>query len=185
MSIFDDMRNLASIFLSCVLLNTHGLNAQQYETRQLLSKGHWQVSLTHNTQQGNLWCDASTVNNRNQRFGITAYDQGELALFIFDQGWSLRKRSVRFLIDIDYNRWTIDGIADGIGVSLVFVDVDKATRFLKQLMRGNAVAVYNDTERRIATFSLSGSSAAISTLMDCWNRIAIASDPFTDNTDPF
>ncbi|MEO0744035.1 MAG: hypothetical protein AAFY49_01685, partial [Pseudomonadota bacterium] len=91
---------------------------------------------------------------------------------------------VRFLVDIDCSRWTMDGNAKDIGVSLQMTDNQKSVEFLKQLQRGNAVAVLNDAERRLATFSLSGSFAAILSLFECWDAIDI-SDPFTDQKDPF
>ncbi|MFD1341104.1 hypothetical protein [Litorisediminicola beolgyonensis] len=42
----------------------------------------------------------------------------------------------------------------------------------------------NQDERRIATFTLAGSKAALLKLMDCGRSIA-PDDPFTSRADPF
>lgn len=124
------------------------------------------------------------MNRANQTFSITAYDNGGLTLFVFDPNWDIRKRAVRFLIDVDYERWTIDGSAEGISVSLTMDEPNKSVRFLSQVSQGSALAVLNQDERRIALFSLAGSSAALTKLVECSNRIKL-SDPFQSKIDPF
>lgn len=107
-----------------------------------------------------------------------------MALFVMDHNWALAKRPVRFLIDIDYSRWVIDGTANEISVSLNFSDASKTISFLEQLQASSAVAVYNQTEDRLATFSLAGSRRALEELMACWDRIQ-KRDPFRTSKDPF
>lgn len=173
------------LFIVSVLFIDHSTAfADQYDSRKLFGKGAWSVELTHNTVNGNLWCEATTTNKSEQQFGVVAYDNREIALFVIDRSWDIAMRPVRFLVDIDYSRWTIDGTGNGIAVSLTMRDADKAYKFLSELMAGNAVAVMNGDERRLATFSLSGSFAAASKLFECWERIA-NSDPFTNSSDPF
>jgi len=105
-------------------------------------------------------------------------------MFVFDNSWNISDRPIRFLIDVDYSRWTMDGQGSGIGISLTMSDPEAAGRFLVELMEGRAIAVMNDDTRRLATFSLRGSSAAISELFDCWDSIS-DTDPFRTSTDPF
>lgn len=172
------------VYLSLLILIPGFAFAERYETETLFRKGAWLVEITADTADSSLWCTAKTDNRARQSFSITAYDNRQLVLFIFDDNWKLRERSVRFIVDVDYSRWTVDGSASGIGVSSYMSDVDKAVRFLRQIKKGNAVAVYNDNLQRLATFSLSGSSAAIDALFDCWSKID-RSDPFGDGSDPF
>ncbi|QFT96483.1 hypothetical protein FIU85_04140 [Roseovarius sp. THAF8] len=159
--------------------------ADEYDERKLFAKGAWEVELTHNTSSGSLWCSADTFNRNSQSMSIVAYENNSLALFLFDQDWSLTPRPVRFFLDIDYSRWDMTGNAEDIGVSLQMTDAQAAIKFLKELKKGSAVAVYTVEERRLATFSLSGSSAAITSLFECWKYITKDKDPFGGNADPF
>lgn len=165
----------------CLAALSGAAHAQPFDTQRLFSRGAWSVEMTHDTADGDLWCVAATRNARGQFFALTAFDSGSIALLVTDPGRQLTPRAVRFLVDIDYSRWTIEGTARDIGVSIVMNDAPQAARFIRQLQRGNAVAVLNDPGQRLATFSLRGSWAAITALMTCWNRIT----PPGGSTDPF
>lgn len=158
----------------------------KFDSKVLFSKGAWSVKLTHDSSDGSLWCSGQAKNRNGQTFVIAVYENSQMSLFIFDDTWNISPRKVRFLIDIDYARWTMDGRGDGFSVSLAMNDAEKSAKFLTELMQGNAVAVMNSEERRLAVFSLSGSYAAITNLFDCWESIAQSStDPFLSQSDPF
>lgn len=179
--------------LSTVLCFLFGLvlhAEERYEHNTLFQKGSWSVFLTYDTEDGDFWCVAETENRRAQSLNLVTYPNDQMTFFVFDESWNIAKRPVRFLVDIDYSRWTIDGTGDGIGVSLTMNEPDKAAKFVQELMEGNAVTILSADEHRLATFSLSGSFAAISNLMQCWDRISdddpfTSSDPFTGTSDPF
>lgn len=167
------------------------VGAEPFESETLFSKGAWEVEITFDTEDSTFWCEAATDNRANQSFSIVAYDTGTAAIFVFDPRWNLSERSIKFLIDIDYSRWEISGRGSGRSVSSFMHDGEKAGKFLKELSQGNAVAIYNSDEKRLATFSLSGSSAALNALMECWTAIRpngadhTSSDPFRSSKDPF
>ncbi len=175
------MWRILVLFLG-LALSAQVAGADQYDTTRLFTRGAWYVDLTHDTSDGELWCSGETRNNEAQTFSITTYDDGTAVLFVFDDRWDLTPRNVDFLVLVDRERWTISGDASGIAISVTLDDKDKADEFLLDLARGNSVSVANTDERRIAAFSLSGSSAALSTLMDCWDSILLAppskKDPF-------
>lgn len=177
-------RFLIPLFLSCAA-SVATAQQNEYESQTLFSKGAWEVEITYNTVAKNVWCSASTYNRFAQSFNIVAYDSGGLGLFVFDDSWDLKPRPVNFIVDIDYSRWTISGQASDTGVSANLTDIEKTKKFLGELQRGSAVAIYNEKVQKLSTFSLNGSSAALLSLMDCWNKIAKPSDPFEDNSDPF
>lgn len=154
------------------------VSAEDYDTRTLMRRGQWQVDVTYSASADAFWCTAGTENSLNQRFNLVAYQNEGFALFVFDPRWSLEPRAVRFLVDIDRSRWTIDGTGEGVGISLNMTDAETAVKFLVQLKRGNTAYVYNDRQQQQASFSLSGSSAAIDALFDCWDRITGTPDPF-------
>jgi len=159
-------------------------SADEFDSKTLFRKGAWAVELTHNTSNGRLWCTARTDNNFGQTFSLTAYQNSQLTLFVFDNSWNIASRPLRFFVDVDYSRWTMDGQGDNISVSLTMNDPKTAVDFLEDLMAGNAVSVSNANEQKLAVFSLSGSYAAITNLFSCWESID-NSDPFTSNADPF
>ncbi len=158
--------------------------AQRYESQTLFSRGDWIVEITHDSSDGSLWCSAQSNNSAGQTFSLTAYQPNSLTLFVFDRSWNIAERPLRFLVDVDYSRWTMDGNGSGIGISLTMSEAEAAGRFLTELMEGRAVAVMNSDERRLAVFSLRGSSAAITSLFDCWDSIS-ETDPFRTSSDPF
>ena len=158
--------------------------AQRYDSQTLFGRGDWVVELTHDTTDGALWCNAKTSNRNGQSFALTAYQSNTLTLFVFDNSWDIADRPLRFLIDNAYSRWTMDGNGSGIGINITMNEPESAGRFLVQVMEGRAVAVMNSDERRLALFSLDGSSAAITALFDCWDSISDR-DPFRSSSDPF
>lgn len=177
-------------YLLCLLfLPTIALAQDRYETQQLFRKGAWNVELTYDTYDQDLWCSAQTDNSQGQTFALTAYQSDQFTIFIFDHRWDIAPRPIDFIVDVDYSRWTMSGSGEGIGISITPEDPDNALKFLTELMQGNAVAVMNTNERRLATFSLNGSYAAIINLMDCWEKISLddssKTDPFGSKDDPF
>ncbi|WP_298904790.1 hypothetical protein [uncultured Aliiroseovarius sp.] len=152
-------------------------HADRYETTNLFRHKAWSVTLTHDQLDNDFWCNAETTNRRNQLLSISAFDSGNLGLFIFDDRWSLRERELKFRIDVDYSRWIVSGNAEGTGVSTMLSDPESSVKFLTEVAEGSAVAVYNSDDRKIATFSLAGSSASLRKLMECWKRIT-PTDPF-------
>lgn len=158
-------------------------------TTALFQKGNWSVNYV--TGEELSWCEAQTTNSSGQTLDLTLFNTNTFTLYIFDDRWDIRKRPVSFILDIDYKRWNMDGSADGNMVSVSPDDPEKAGLFLTDLKKGSAVAIYNDDEYRLATFSLSGSSAALDVLFECWDRIGRPSspsnpeDPFTSTEDPF
>lgn len=179
------------LLLPYLFLIAAPVQASDFESDVLFRKGAWEVEVTYSYRSGDFWCNASTYNRSGQSFNIVAYDSRDLAMVIADTGWDLSPRDVRFFVDIDYSRWTIDGSAGNSSVSVFMNEAEKAIRFLSELQEGNAVAVYNERNSRIATFSLSGSYAAVVSLFDCWSKIAPddplenPSDPFGGSSDPF
>lgn len=156
----------------------------EFQTETLFSARNWTVELTHDTSDGQLWCAAQTVNNRDQAFDLTAFDTGAMTVFFFDHSWDLAERTVETYVDIDRSRWEIDADAGGIALSVSLEDKDNAAEFVNDLAKGQSLTLLNLQERKLASFSLSGSRAAITSLMECWESIT-TSNPFQKASDPF
>lgn len=160
--------------------------AQSYDTTLLFQLGAWKVEHTYQSQNGSSWCAAETVNDAGQVFSIVGYPDGSAHVVVMDFDWKLTKRPVKFRVDIDYEVWHIDGTANDISVSVGLTDPETSIAFITDLMKGRAVAIYNQDSRKLAVFSLSGSGAAILRFMECWKRIDLKQeDPFSSSRDPF
>ena len=156
----------------------------QIESDRLFAEGAWSVDVNHDPGDGSLFCDAYSGNRDGQLLQIIGTDGGELLLTVTDPDWSIPSRAVRFLVDIDYDRWTTDGLAQGNTVIADLNDPTKVAQFFADLSEGSAIAIFNDDVRRLAVFSLRGSSAALNALGECWSRI-FSSDPFQTASNPF
>ncbi len=162
------------------------VHAEQYQSQRLFSHKAWGVDLTHDTIDGAMWCSAETKNRSSQTFSITVYPNGGLTVFVFDYDWAISERNIDFIIDVDYSRWNMRGKASGISVSVSVKPGPETGKFVNELAAGGAVALYNRDLRRLATFSLAGSKAALLKLTECWDAIkADAADPFKSQADPF
>lgn len=165
--------------------------ADQFDESVLLRHKDWTVSHIHDSSDGQQWCDATTQSGQTA-MSLLAFDTGEFAFVLHDPRWRVPEGSERYMVvDIDYERF--DGWADVVGSNLLGLTLTGETGvdFLVHLKLGSAVAVYNEDMRRIATFSLRGSSAAVAKLAECWSRIELPSpsDPFlgtgASSPDPF
>ncbi|MDC0738524.1 hypothetical protein N6L24_09550 [Cognatishimia sp. SS12] len=160
--------------------------AERYDSDVLLRHKSWSVELTYDNDDSDFWCEASTKNKSAQTFSIVAYQSGELAVIVFDHDWALTPRDLEFILDVDYSRWVINGTGDGIAVSVLMQPGPKLGEFITDIAEGSAVALYNRDERRLATFSLAGSKAALLKLNECWRAILKDNaDPFKSSSDPF
>jgi len=177
--------NLWIVALATTSIFVSGKSAwAEFDSRRLFSRGSWYVDLARDTDDNSYWCSAETTNGARQSFSITAFDNRNAMLMIFDPTWNITARSVNFIVDVDYERWNISGHAEDKSVSVFLEGKGKASSFLEDLARGSAIAVYNEQLVRQASFSLRGSHDALLVLLKCWARI-VSNDPFSRSADPF
>ncbi len=147
--------------------------AGTYATTRLHNGGAWTVEETHDTGGEDRWCVARTVNGRGQTFDLTAYDSGFLMIFLHDPRWATDERRVSFQIDIDKSRWDLTGTASEDTIFVSVGNSQSTIRFLRKLMAGTAVSLYDERGDRLGRFSLDGSGVAIRSVVNCWDRIAV------------
>jgi len=98
----------------------------------------------------------------------------------------MSKKPVRFYVDIDRTRWTMDGTAEDQFVTLSWDGDDAFFRFIADIAEGNIAYLKNADGRQLGRFSLGGSYASLQKLVECAERIAgSSSDPFATSSDPF
>lgn len=181
-----------SLLAGCLLAVafSQAAGADEFDNTMLLSEGAWTVRHTYDSRDGGSWCAADTSNGDGQWFSVTAYEEGAAAILVGDPRWRLEPRDLRFSIDIDYARWDMQGAGQDDAVSAFLNDDPTAPDLLLRLMQGDAVDVYAESGRRVASFSLDGSAAALQTLLECWALIDrsgesdAAADPFVAASEP-
>ena len=154
------------------------------ESRTLLRRGAWSVNLVHDPSDGDVWCSGETYNRSNQSLSVATFSDGFAALFITDARWRLTRRPVSFVVSTDYTDWTIDGEALVHSVFVELSDPQKSAQFVEELAAGRFVTIFSLDGQRLASFSLQGSRVSMNVLMECWQSIGRAADPFGGSADP-
>ena len=149
------------------------------EWETIFRKGQWSVDINYDTDDGSYWCTADTQSG-DQVLSFSVWEDGAFGVFVFDDNWTLRERELEFLVQVDTRgAWTMNGNASDQSI-YIFPDVgDSLRNFLGEVMQGNTLVVANSAGEVVADFSLSGSYAAVTELMGCYEKIADTdSDPF-------
>jgi hypothetical protein len=152
------------------------------DTTVLLEHKAWRVEHHYDPADASQICTAGSATGPIS-LDLIATDQGALALGLYNPEWRMPTGETRALIlDADFERWTATAtIADTALLLAEVGDAETAAELLADLGASTALAVSNTDMRRIATFSLAGSHAAVLKLVECWSRIYRP----LDRTDPF
>ncbi len=176
------MKGFVTGFVLGFTLSAGGAAAEDvHDARTLFRERAWAVDLIHDSRDGTLWCSAETENRAGQTLSLAAYETGALALFVFDPGWSIARRPMEVLLDLDRSWWTMEGTGEGGAVSIGLDAPERTVAFLVEMQEADAVSMATAGGGRRATFLLGGSGAGIAALMACWNAILSPVDP----SDPF
>ena len=165
--------------------------ADPYDSTVLLRHKDWSVKHVFDTSDGMQWCTAETAGRNGTSMSVTAYDNGAIAFSLFNPRWRMPENAERHVtVDLDYERFGGWATTYGQALSLE-LDGEVGLNFLTHLSMGNAAAIYNEDMRRITTFSLRGSRAAVAKLGECFGLIRLPDerDPFigtgASGSDPF
>jgi hypothetical protein len=161
------MKLLATLAL---VLTTLLAPAAKAETFLLHQSGYWSVSYAA-FPVGN-YCTAVTFDRHDQQFDITVWDNQQIKLYMFLDGYKVPERRVDFSIHIDYEHWDFTNaiLNDGM-VVFNLPNSQKTADFLLQLHDSSAVALIGTDGSRLATWSLKGSAKALRALIDCAKKL--------------
>ncbi len=160
--------------------------AAPVNAQQIFQHKEWRVSLVPPSNGSPGSCAAETINRQGQSFILGANGMGNAVVLFWDRRWDIPARPLKFVLDVDYERWFMTGTGDGQSVHLALDGSQKAVELIDQLAAGRAVALYNTDGAKLAVFSLSGSKASMFKLLDCARSLSVAnSDPFQSRADPF
>lgn len=167
------------LLLALTFLLGLSLPAQAQDSHVLLTHKAWTVTLQI-SEDGDMYCQAETINRRGDSFTITAQPNA-IMLFLFLAGNHWNGAFTDDLqLDIDYKPWTLydaEFIDDGVfdWVVFTFPGGEEFKRFIDNLFEGNAVALKNPARSHsLATWSLAGSAASLMKLGECLSRLDAA-----------
>ncbi len=129
---------------------------------------------------GSIACLAE-VSDPGESFSIWVFPDRTIRLQFYSEDWSFGEGDTANLeVEIDRRSpWTLTG-ANLLQNSVLFdlPDEDAAVEFVVEVARGNTLYLRSEAGEEVRSYSLAGSSASISTLVDCGNAISADGNPF-------
>ena len=158
--------------LAAVLaLATAGVaGAQQSEV--LFSHKHWEVSVV-SWDDGSVGCVAE-VKAPGESFSIWTFPDGAVQLQFYSTSWEFGEGQTADLgVQIDRRApWSLTGAELYQNSVLFFLpNSDEGGNFIAEVARGNRLYLRADDGSDVQNYSLAGSSASISALVDCGDVI--------------
>lgn len=156
-----------------------GAQAQQSEV--LFSHKHWQVSIV-GWDDGSVGCVAE-VTAPGESFSIWTFPNGSVQLQFYSTSWEFGEGQTADLgVQIDRRApWSLTG-AELFKNSVLFYlpDSKAGVNFITEVARGNRLYLRSADGSDVQNYSLAGSSASISALVECGEAITQATpgNPF-------
>lgn len=151
--------------------------AQQSEV--VFQHRSWEVRLVQ-FEDGSVSCVAQ-VNHGTDSFSVWGAADQSIQLQFYSDAWDFGEGTTANLeVQVDRRApWSLTNAELYLQSVLFYIpDSDDGVRFLTEVMRGNALALRNESGEGVMDYSLSGSSASISALVDCMDTLGRSSNPF-------
>jgi hypothetical protein len=151
-------------------LASGGAYAQQSEV--LFSHKHWEVSIV-GWDDGSVGCVAE-VKAPGESFSIWTFPDGAVQLQFYSTQWEFGEGQTADLgVQIDRRApWSLTGAELYQNSVLFYLPDSKAgVDFISEVARGNRLYLRDDDGSDVQNYSLAGSSASISALVDCGDVI--------------
>lgn len=146
-------------------------NAQQVDV--LFSHKHWQVAGV-TWEDGSIGCQAE-VSAPGESFAIWTLQDGTVSLQFFSTQWSFTDGDTADLqVQIDRRApWTLTGAR--LSQNSVYFPIpgtDDGANFISEVARGNRLYLRDSDGTDVKDYSLAGSSASITALLECGTYIS-------------
>jgi hypothetical protein len=158
---------LAAAFIAA----SAGMAAAQ-ESEVLFSYKHWQVSIV-SWDDGSVGCVAE-VTAPGESFSIWTFPDGAVQLQFYSTAWEFGEGQTADLgVQIDRRApWSLTGAELYQNSVLFYLPDDQAgINFVTEVARGNRLYLRDADGADVQNYSLAGSSASISALVDCGDVI--------------
>lgn len=179
------LRRLIALFvlLLVALPPLPALAQQEGDSRIIYQRKAWQVRVV-SFADASVSC-AAQVDKPGSSFAIWADGINPIQLQFYSAAWQLGEGSSDVVVRIDRRApWNLYN-AELYQQSVLFrlPNDDDGYRFLREVMRGNAIALSNDRGLVVDQWTLAGSSASINALTQCVDMIRLqapgtAGNPF-------
>jgi hypothetical protein len=159
--------------LAAALIAAMGSSATAQQSEVLFSHKHWQVSIV-GWDDGSVGCVAE-VTAPGESFSVWTFPDGAVQLQFYSTAWEFGEGQTADLgVQIDRRApWSLTG-AELYQNSVLFYlpDSQQGVQFITEVARGNRLYLRDADGSDVQNYSLSGSSASISALVDCGDVIA-------------
>jgi len=156
-----------ALVLSAAVVVAGPLSARVVARKTLFHSGAWLVKII-GYDDGAIYCEAK-VSYPSNTFAIWARPGRNAQLQFYDSGWKFSKSRADVRVRIDRRpRWNLTNARlSGHSVFFTLPDGNASRRFLREVMYGNTVRLYNRSGSLIHNYSLAGSNASILALTKC------------------
>lgn len=164
------LAGLASLLAAPALANT---------TDVLFQHKSWMVEGV--TFDDGTYACLAEVSDPGESFSIWAFPDGTTRLQFYSEGWDFGESDTANLqVEIDHRSpWTLTDA--NLTKNSVLFDLpggDPSVNFLVEVAQGSTLHLRTQDGSPVKDYSLAGSSASMSTLVDCSNAITGDSNPF-------
>ncbi len=162
-------------FLACALAVASGLPGwagSLIDSETLYQHKQWEVIIAA-YDDGSISCIAR-VEKPGSAFAIWGNLTDPMQLQFWNRDWDFTPASEDIVVQVDRRpRWDLTNAElTGKNVWFTLPTDDSSLRFLREIRQGYNVALLSRSGKHIDSWSLSGSSAALSVLADCFQALA-------------
>ena len=158
--------------LAAALIAASAGGADAQQTEILFSHKHWEVSIV-GWDDGSVGCVAE-VKAPGESFSIWTFPDGAVQLQFYSTAWEFGEGQTADLgVQIDRRApWSLTGAELYQNSVLFYLPDDQAgVNFITEVARGNRLYLRDADGTDVQDYSLAGSSASISALVDCGDAI--------------
>ncbi len=172
------MKIWSTLIGSVILASASGAALAESSSEVLFRHKHWMVEGV-TFDDGTVACLAE-VDDPNDSFSIWTYPDATIKLQFYSTSWDFGDTGDTADLQVVIDRrapWNLTG-ADLYMNSVLFTlpGSDDAVNFLMEVANGNKLYLNDANGNGVVWYSLAGSSASMSAMIDCGNAIA-GSDP--------
>ena len=156
------------IFLFFSFLPYTSFSAEVFDEKSLFKKGHWEVVLLRYDDRSTACIARNGSGNKEFQIYVNT-DVEELAIFYDDSNVNETLKIFQFAVD-DYASWYSESpfFDSGWLIMDLISGSDKAvTELIQEIRKGQELFHLDDNNKIISNFSLKGSAASISELVNC------------------
>lgn len=172
--------NLWGSVIGAGLLMAVGAAAVADTSEVLFRHKNWMVEgVTYD--DGTIACIAE-VSDPSDNFSIWVYPDKTISLQFFSTAWDFGTEDSSADLQVQIDRrayWSLtNATLHSSSVWFDLPDSDDSVNFLTEVAHGNRLYLRNSDGSDVMDYTLAGSSASMSALIDCGNAISKSSNPF-------